>query len=125
MRPGTDSDANDGVVGVGIALLSEGLEVTVAMLIDVVNDPGLLRLPAGTFPGALAYRHDQSPQLSKKREYSPTGANAGGRQQRDMEHISSVKSIDKCIFQPRPYKPTRRLTARTRSNTMFLRNGWY
>ena len=57
MRPGADGDPDDGVMGVGIALLGEGLEVAVAVLVDVVDDPRLLRLPARAFPGSLADGH--------------------------------------------------------------------
>jgi hypothetical protein len=46
---GADSGPDDGVMGVGIALLGEGLEVAVAVLVDIVDNPCLPRLPAGPF----------------------------------------------------------------------------
>ena len=57
MHPGADGDPENGVMGVSIALLGEGLEMAVALLVDVVDDPGLLRLPGRAFPGSLADRH--------------------------------------------------------------------
>ena len=36
-------------MGVGVALLGEGLEVAVAVLVDVVDDPRLLGSPLGLF----------------------------------------------------------------------------
>jgi hypothetical protein len=63
VHPGADGDSDNGVMGVGIALLSEGLEVAVALLVDVIDDPSFPRLPAGAFPGAFADRHCQPPPL--------------------------------------------------------------
>jgi hypothetical protein len=57
VHSGADGGPDDGVVGVGIALLGERLEVAVAVLVDVVDDPSLLRLACGTFPSALADGH--------------------------------------------------------------------
>ena len=54
MGAGADGGSHDGVVGVGVALLREGLEMAVAVLVDVVDDPCLLRLPVEAFPGSLA-----------------------------------------------------------------------
>jgi hypothetical protein len=54
VRSGTDGDPYDRVVGVGVALLREGLDVAVAVLVDVVDDPGLLHLAVGAFPASLA-----------------------------------------------------------------------
>ena len=50
MCSGADGGADDGVMGIGIALLGEGLEVAIAVLVDVIDDPRLLRLsPLGLF----------------------------------------------------------------------------
>ena len=49
MRAGADGDPDDGVMGVGIALLGEGLDVAVAVLVDVVDDPRLLAAPRSGF----------------------------------------------------------------------------
>jgi hypothetical protein len=71
------------VVGVGVALLGEGLDVALAVLVDVIDDPRLLHLPVRAFPGSLADRHGNL-LLSKYREQSPISANAWTRQVRDM-----------------------------------------
>jgi hypothetical protein len=42
------------VVGIGIALLLEGLEVALAVLIDVIDHPRLAGLAARALPGSLA-----------------------------------------------------------------------
>jgi hypothetical protein len=54
VRSRADGDADDGVVRVGITPLREGLDVAVAGLIDVVDDPSLPDLAVGTLLGALA-----------------------------------------------------------------------
>ena len=79
MRSGADRDADQGVMGIGVALLGEGLEVAIAVLVDVVHDPRLLRLPARAFPGSLADGHGNL-LFSKYCEHSPIGANAEARQ---------------------------------------------
>ena len=56
MGPGPDRDTDQGVMGVGIALLGEGLDVAIAVLIDVIDNPRLL-LPARALPSALADGH--------------------------------------------------------------------
>jgi hypothetical protein len=70
-------------MGVGIALAGEGLEVTGAVLVNVIDDPCLFRLPVRAFPSSLADRHNNLLYFSKYRECSPTSANAQARHRRD------------------------------------------
>jgi hypothetical protein len=57
MRTGADGGADDGMVRVGVALLGEGLDVAVAVLVELIDDPRLLHLPVRAFPNTLADRH--------------------------------------------------------------------
>ena len=52
--PARTAVADDGVMGVGIALAGEGLEVAIAVLVDVVDDPRLAHLAVRALPGSLA-----------------------------------------------------------------------
>ena len=47
MRARADTDRDDGVMGIGVALLGEGLDVPVAVLVAVIHDPGFLGSPLG------------------------------------------------------------------------------
>ena len=49
-----DIDRDDGVVRIGVALLGEGLDVPVAVLVAVIHDPSFLRLARGRHPLASA-----------------------------------------------------------------------
>src|SRR5262249_23799619 len=57
VRSGPHVDPGRVVVGVGILLAGEGLDVAVAVLIAVVNDPRLLRLSGWTDPAPSSHRH--------------------------------------------------------------------
>src|SRR5262249_61897853 len=50
------------VAGVGVLLALKCLDVAIAVLIGVVNDPGFLWLALAGRPFALAYRHDALPR---------------------------------------------------------------
>src|SRR5262249_44936074 len=50
----TDGDPDDGGMGIGVTLAGERLDMALAVLVDVIDDPRLLRLPARAFPGSLA-----------------------------------------------------------------------
>jgi len=55
MGAGADRDPDNGVMRVGIALLGKRLDVAVAVLVDIIDDPRLFRLPVRTLPNPLAY----------------------------------------------------------------------
>ena len=54
MGSGAHRDADDGMMGIGVAFLGEGLDVPVAVLVAVIHDPGFLRLAHGRHPLASA-----------------------------------------------------------------------
>jgi hypothetical protein len=54
---GADINCDLAVMGVGIALLRESLEVPVAELVGVIDDPSLAVLTSVGFPGAFADGH--------------------------------------------------------------------
>ena len=54
---GTDVDADLLGVGVGVLLALESLDVAVAVLVEVVDDPRLLGLAAARRPFPLPNRH--------------------------------------------------------------------
>jgi hypothetical protein len=47
---GSNIDRDLGVIGIGITLAGERLDVALAVLIDVIGDPGFLPLPARGSP---------------------------------------------------------------------------
>ena len=49
-----DFNARGGVVSVGFLFLREGLDVALAGLVDIIDDPGLFCLALRGFPSALA-----------------------------------------------------------------------
>jgi hypothetical protein len=69
MRAGADGDPDDRMMSIGVTLLGKGLDMAVAALINVVDDPRLLHLPARAFPGSLADGHAAA-------SYSLTNTNA-------------------------------------------------
>jgi excinuclease UvrABC helicase subunit UvrB len=54
MRTGADIDRDECVMGVGVALLGEGLDVPGAVLVAVIHDPSFLVLAVGGHPLASA-----------------------------------------------------------------------
>jgi hypothetical protein len=58
---GTDVDGGLGVVGVGVLLAGEGLDVPVAELVGIIHDPGFADFAVMGLPCALAHRHCRSP----------------------------------------------------------------
>ena len=52
---GTDIDRDSRMIGVGVAFAGEGLEVPVAELVAVIDDPGFFRLAFAGLPAALTY----------------------------------------------------------------------
>ena len=53
----TNIDSDLGMMGVGIPLAFEGLEVSIAVLVAVIDDPALALFAAIGCPTALAHRH--------------------------------------------------------------------
>src|SRR5262245_15083805 len=101
MRPGADRDPDDGVMGVGVTLLRERLQVAVAVLVDVVDDPRLFHLPVRAFPGSLADRHGGNLLFSKYCESFPKSANAWARHICNTEEGLSIISTLKCLSEVR------------------------
>ena len=58
MDAGFHIDRDMGVIGVGVLLAGEGLEVPRPMLIDVIGDPSLLGFAAARDPASFTNRHD-------------------------------------------------------------------
>ena len=54
MGAGVNFDGDAGVIGVGVPLARESLDVAVAVLVDIIDDPSFLDFASGIFPTALA-----------------------------------------------------------------------
>src|SRR6516162_6977923 len=57
VNAGADIDGDLRMIGIGIALAGEGLEMSPPELVRIIDDPGLSALAAIGFPAALANRH--------------------------------------------------------------------
>jgi hypothetical protein len=47
-------DVRRGIVGVGFLLAGKGLDMSLALLVNVIDDPSILRLALRVLPGALS-----------------------------------------------------------------------
>jgi hypothetical protein len=54
MGAAANLDAGFGVIGIGVPLAGKGLDMPIACLIDIVDDPGLPQLAFGGFPNSFA-----------------------------------------------------------------------